>query len=144
MLTYTPALPEDVEQIFLLNKALIDEYEDVDTVDYDKVLLWVHRSIEKNLPFFTRVLSDGTLAGFYCLMPSDGALELDSLFVLPEFRGSGIGTQILKKCQACSPALFLYVFRRNVRAVALYERLGFRVIKAAGNTRYIMKYERQE
>lgn len=140
MLTFLPAQPEDVEVLFRLNKELIDKYEDLSAIDYPKVLDWVRRNLERNLPAFTRVMQDGVLTAYYCLTSSDGKRELDSLFVLPPFRGQGIGTEILKKCLSESPVpVFLYVFRKNTGALALYERLGFRVVKEAGKTRYIME-----
>lgn len=144
MLTYKAAQQEDIEPLFLLNKQLIDEYEDLESIDYDRVLRWVHRNLEQNLSHFTRVFWDGTLAGYYCLCPKDGKTELDSFFVLPAFQGRGIGTEALRKCQreAAGP-IFLYVFRKNIWAIALYERLGFQIVKEIGTTRYIMEYEPQ-
>lgn len=144
MLTYKAAQQEDIEPLFLLNKQLIEEYEDLDSIDYDRVLNWVHRNLEQNLSHFTRVFWAGKLAGYYCLLPSGEKTELDSLFVLPEFQGRGIGTAILKKCQQeAEGTLFLYAFRKNVRALALYERLGFQIVKEVGATRFIMEYQNQ-
>ena len=37
-LTYSPAAPADAGAIFELCKALIDQYEDISTIDYDRVL----------------------------------------------------------------------------------------------------------
>lgn len=145
MLTYQKAEPEDIGTLFLLNKQLIEEFEDLASIDYDKVLRWVRRNLEQNLSFFTRIYWDGKLAGYYCLLPNDGKMELDSLFVLSPFRGRGIGTAVLKKCQAETPLpIFLYVFRRNIQALSLYERLGFQTVKEVGSTRYIMEYQKQD
>ena len=143
MLTYEPAVQADIEPLFLLNKQLIEDYEDLASIDLPKVLNWVHRNIEENLSSFRRILWDGELAGYYCLTPCDGKTELDSLFVLPRFRGQGIGTSVLQKCQSEAALLFLYVFRKNTRALALYERLGFQIVKKVGKTRYIMEYKNQ-
>lgn len=144
MLTYQTAGEEDAKPLFRLNKQLIDEYEDLDSIDYPKVLQWVSSNISRHISSFSRVMLDGTLVGYYCLLPCEGKMELDSLFVLPQFRGQGIGTQILKKCQAeATVPIFLYVFRRNTRAQALYERMGFQIVKQVGSTRYIMEYQNQ-
>ena len=140
-LTYSPAQPSDAELLFTLNKALIDTYEDLCTIDYPKVLGWVRRNLEQNIPHFRRVLLDGETVGFYCLTEEDGKTELDSLFVLPPWQGKGIGTAILQKCQNDAAPLFLYVFKRNVRAIALYKRLGFQITKEVGKTRYIMEFK---
>ncbi len=69
MLTLIPARPEDIGAIFEQNKQLIDLYEDSSAIDYPKVLHWVHRNIENTLPCFQRILWDGELAGYYCLLP---------------------------------------------------------------------------
>ena len=39
----------DIEPIFKLNKALIDEYENIEIIDYQKVLLWVRNKIETHM-----------------------------------------------------------------------------------------------
>ena len=142
MLTYETARAEDVERLFALEKGLIDAYEDRESIDYEKVLGWVERKLEKQVGEFTRVLRDGELVGYYHLTPSGEKWELDDLFVLPGYQGQGIGTAVLERCfaQAEGP-IFLYVFVRNTGAVRLYERMGFRVTERVGKTRYIMERE---
>ena len=144
MLEFMPAGPEDLELLFQLNKQLIDTYEDTAAIDYDRVLTWVHKNLEQTLPHFTRVLWNEETAGFYALTPVEDKTELDSLFVLSPFQNRGIGTQILRRCMEMTQTpLFLYVFRRNTDAIRLYERLGFRITKEVGQTRYIMEYAKQ-
>lgn len=140
MLTFEQAQPEDLSRIFLLNKHLIDTYEDLSAIDYPRVLDWMHRNIQKNIGFFRRIIWDDQLAGYYCLMSVEGRLELDSFFVFPEFQCRGIGTQVLQKCQEVPSTVFLYVFRQNIGAIRLYERIGFRIVKEVGSTRYIMEH----
>lgn len=140
MMEFVSAEQRDLPLLFALNKQLIDKYEDVSAIDYDRVLMWIHKNLESHLKDFRRILYQGQLAGFYCL--SDG--ELDSLFVLPEFRGNGIGTRVLRSCQEHSPYLFLYVFKENDRAIALYRRMGFHITKETGKTRYVMEWKNQD
>ena len=137
---YVPALKEDLPLIFQLNKELIDRYEDTDAIDYEYVLNWVRKNIEHQLPHFRRILADGELAGFFCLVPLEDRFEGDSLFVLPPFQNRGIGTQVLQYCKEQSNNnMFFYVFRRNQNAIRLYERMGFRIVKEVGTTRYIIE-----
>ena len=138
MIEFTTAEQRDLPLLFALNKALIEEYEDLTAIDLPRVLRWVEQNQEAHLGDFRRILYDGELAGFFCL--SDG--ELDSLFVLPEFRRNGIGTEVIRHCQSSSPSLLLYVFRKNAGAVALYRRMGFRITKEVEKTRYIMEWHR--
>ena len=141
MLTFEPATREDLEPIFVLNKQLIDQYEDLSAIRYDAVLQWVRRSAERYLGSFRRILWNGEHAGYYCLVKDEGRWELDSLFVFPDFQGRGIGTEVLKKCQQEASPLFLYVFQKNTGALKLYQRMGFQITKPVG-TRYRMRYQR--
>ena len=138
MIEYTSAEQRDLPLLFALNKALIEGYEDLTAVDLPRVLGWMEKNLQRHLGDFRRILYDGKLAGFFCL--SEG--ELDSLFVLPQFRRKGIGTQVIRHCQDVSPALFLYVFRKNTGAVELYRRMGFEITQKVGTTRYIMEWHK--
>jgi ribosomal protein S18 acetylase RimI-like enzyme len=51
------------------------------------------------------------------------------LAVFPEYQRQGVGTALLRKALASSPAeLRLYTFQRNVAARAFYERHGFSAV----------------
>ena len=135
-LLFCAASESDVPVIYEQAKALIDAYEDTHAIDYDKVLAWVKKKIETEIHSYIRVFCDGKICAYYRLCP-DG--ELDDLYVLDGFRGQGIGSQILNQCINESPnALWLYVFSRNTRAIAFYERFGFTVREQIGTTRLIM------
>ncbi len=60
-----------------------------------------------------------------------------SLAMLPEYRGQGAGTELLarliRSAQGRYPALSLSVTGGN-RAIHIYERAGFRVVKEAGGS----------
>lgn len=138
-LEYSKGTSADIPVIFAQAKALVDAYEDVSAIDYDKVMAWMERKITKCIESYTRVCLAGKTCAYYCLAP-DG--ELDDFYVLPGFRGRGIGSAILEKCIQESPSpLWLYVFTKNTRATALYQRFGFRMTETVGNTRAILRRE---
>ena len=139
-LTCSPAVPADAGTIFELCKALIDQYEDIATIDYEKVLAWVRRKIEENISEYRRILLGGVHAGYFHFCPAEDGWELDDLYVFPEFRNRGIGTAIIRKCCEKGPVM-LYVVRKNTGALALYHRLGFREVGTAGKTRLILRKE---
>ena len=138
-LTFSQASAPDADAIFALCKQLIDDYEDLGSIDYGKVLRWVRQKIDTNLPEYRAVFFEGQKAGYFRFYPSGGMMELDDLYILPPFRGRGIGTAILKKCCAESQLpITLYVFTRNTGAMTLYRRMGFQVTETLGESRCIM------
>jgi len=62
-------------------------------------------------------------------------IRIVDITMLPEFRGSGIGTKLLRDLQeearASGKSLSIHVERFN-RALGLYERLGFRQVEDKG------------
>lgn len=141
-LTFAAADECDVPIIYGLSKALIDTYEDIASVPYEKVLAWVQKKTSDNIGQYTRVLKDGKTVGYYRLHEEDGAWELDDLYVLEQYRGRGIGSAVLAKClKDASGPVFLYVFKRNLGAVRLYERMGFRKQQDVGQSRMILRHD---
>ncbi|HUL06209.1 MAG TPA: GNAT family N-acetyltransferase [Candidatus Acidoferrum sp.] len=75
----------------------------------------------------------------YLVEPSErldarATFHLNTIAVLPNYRSHGVGTKLLSfahsRAQAAGlSALSLIVFEQNTRAVALYERVGFSVVK---------------
>lgn len=140
-ISLSPARLEDIEIIVKLNWQLVEEYEDLDSIDLPKIKSWIHKNIQTTLPHCHRILLDGDMAGYFSLVPGETRNELDSFFLFPKYQNKGVGTQILRECQSFSEKpIFLYVFRCNEKAISFYKRSGFRILQEASPTRYIMQY----
>ena len=139
-LLFKPASIDDIEEIYLLCKNLIDKYEDKSVIDYQKVLLWVKNKIEKRISEYQAIYYQGNRAGYvHCFINEDGIYEIDDLYIFDEFQNKTIGTTVIKQiCEKCDHDVMLYVFIKNKRAVSLYSRLGFEIVKTINNSRYIM------
>ena len=137
-LRYEPARPEDAPVIFGFAKELIEAYETDPKLDLDMALAWTKRKIEKRIGEYTRVLRDGQIVAYFRFAPDGDKMELDDLYVLPAWRNRGVGTAILRRCLALGKPIYFYVFTGNARAVALYEREGFRKAEDVSPSRMIM------
>ena len=139
-LLFKPANIDDIEEIYLLCKNLIDKYEDKSVIDYQKVLLWVKNKIENSISEYQAIYYQGNRAGYvHCFINVDGIYEIDDLYIFDEFQNKTIGTTVIKQiCEKCDHDVMLYVFIKNKRAVSLYSRLGFEIVKTINNSRYIM------
>ncbi len=129
-LTYVPATKNDIESLIQFNKELIDTYEDKTLIDYTKVLEWVHHKIENHIHDYSRIIKEDQIVGYVHFYEFEDKMELDDLYIFPAFRNQGIGTEVIKKCLSeTNRDVMLYVFNKNVRAYALYQKLGFQLTK---------------
>lgn len=139
-LEFQCAVAEDVQAIYGLCKALIDTYEDISSIDYPKVLRWVEQKISFNIANYRVITVSGKKAGYYALERQEDCWELDDFYILPEFRGKGIGSAVLESiCGSTDGRIILYVFTKNTGAIKLYERFGFQTAKRISSTRQIME-----
>jgi ribosomal protein S18 acetylase RimI-like enzyme len=81
------------------------------------------------------ILVDGAPAGRLYLHPREDEVRIMDIALLPEHRGTGVGTYLLKGvvegAAASRKRLSIHVEKHNP-ARRLYERLGFRDVKDAG------------
>lgn len=146
MITYEKATACDIEPIYGLCKQLIDDYENVDSIDYDKVLKWIRRKIECSIDEYTTVFVSGEKAGYYHFYQNeDGEHEIDDLYIFPKYQNQGIGSEVIQKCcSSVNVPVMLYVFIKNEKAVALYKRLDFEIIRTVNGSRYVMRKENRK
>lgn len=143
-ITYRKAQIEDIECIYQLCTQLIQDYENTESIDYDKVRKWIQKKIENCIAEYTAIYVDGQKAGYYHFYKNeDSEFEIDDLYIFTEHQNKGIGTHIIRKCcSSVNEPVILYVFIKNQRAVSLYKRLGFEVVKTIQDSRYIMKNDK--
>lgn len=96
---------------------------------------------------FSVVEVNGEFAGFIQSFRSSECLNLVEIHLIPEYRGMGIGSNILCDLQKLSANLKIRIcigcFKENYRAKALYQRLGFIQINES-ETHYMFEYSKNE
>ncbi|WP_322806429.1 GNAT family N-acetyltransferase [Thermanaerothrix sp.] len=95
------------------------------------------------------VYRDEKKVGAYWIEERERVVHLHGIVIAPSYQGQGIGTQVLKhlinKYRGRMDAIELGVHASNVRAKALYERLGFRTVKVLPEVGfYILQYPLKE
>jgi ribosomal protein S18 acetylase RimI-like enzyme len=89
---------------------------------------------QRNYPdaSFQIIERSGVAAGRLLVLRSNEAIHVIDIALLPEHRGAGIGTKLLKELQqeakAAGKPLTIHVERFNP-ALRLYERLGFKQVE---------------
>ena len=89
--------------------------------------------LESGVTWF-RALADDTMRGFASVGPTESAIgfKLHKLYVHPGWQRHGLGSALLKECEATAracgvTALMLNVNKRNERAIAAYLKSGFTI-----------------
>lgn len=132
MLTYRLAAPEQFHEFFQLMVA-----ESGDYLDPALSLMGADRArfaqLFRTVGQVYGIYQEDAWAGFYWVEVRDAVLHLHGLMLRPEFQGKGMGKQVLADLEAeyenRVEAMELGVHRSNERALALYERAGFRIVR---------------
>jgi ribosomal protein S18 acetylase RimI-like enzyme len=81
---------------------------------------------------FQVIQVSGIDVGILAIVREPDCVKVNQLFILPEYQGRGIGTacmmRIIEDAAASELPVRLRVLKVNSRAVAFYQRLGFRSI----------------
>ena len=137
MINFKQATIEDIDVIYELSKDLIFKYEKQGNLDF--ILKWMYTKIKSHIEEYQVIYQKNFKVGYFRLFMQDEYKELDDFYIFEEFRNQGIGTEVLN--QICKEPMHLYAFNENIKAIALYERFGFRIIKDLNNGRSIMRLE---
>ena len=136
-----PALPADVDFEHFLYASTRDDLRPLGPEVFDGLVGMQFRaqsmSIRLDHPQADRkiVVVDDSPAGRLIVDESGEQIEVIDMALLPEYRGQGIGTSLLRGVLAHADrmgrAILLHVEKQS-RAVRLYERLGFLISGETG------------
>lgn len=138
-LIFEQAQERDADIIFGQAQQLIGQYEDPQAVDIPKVEEWMRKKISSQIGTYQKIVLEGECVGYFRLEEQGNRTELDDLYILPSYRGRGIGTQVMHYCldNARKP-IYFYVFHENHGAIRFYQHFGFQITQRVSATRSIM------
>ncbi len=135
------ACQNDISVLIKYKLLTIYEYaNNISEEDDIKIRKYVNESVPKLLNEYKMVVVKGQTKG--CLLVTDykdGKL-IDEIYLEEEYRGKGIGTSLIKNILNKHNVVYLWVYKKNEKAIKLYEKLKFNKVLET-ETRYLMRYK---
>lgn len=142
-ITFANTKEEDAERIIAMEREQIDAFEDFSKLTQGQVYAFTRKKVNEELLHYTTIFCDGHKAGWYHFTDENTYMELDDLFILPEFQGKGIGSAIVERCiNATNKPIRVYVFTGNIGAIGLFEKKDFQIVQTLHRTRYVMEHHK--
>lgn len=138
-----PARPDDRNLIYTLKVESVRPY-------VEKIWGW-DETFQQNdfnsdfaiIEHFRIIEIDSKFIGFLQYYFEPSYLNVAEIHLISEYRGKGIGSDILiclqKECIAKKRKMYIGCFKENHRAKSLYQKLGF-VQTEETDTHYILRY----
>ena len=122
MIHFRQMTPEDAAGVELVEKASF-------AVPWSREAFWQEAASER--AFYLLVLEDERIIGYAGTWIILDEAQITNVAIAPEYRGQGIGSQLMKEliCQVKArgaTAMTLEVLPSNAPAIALYTSFGFR------------------
>jgi ribosomal protein S18 acetylase RimI-like enzyme len=155
------ALKECEETALTSRRASVDEYDGLFSLMYSEAAPYLEKTMElmqmtrRQFNQLFRTLGEvysicwgGQSAGFYWIEQRGHILHIHGLIVRTEFQGQGIGSRILARLEEqygdIVDAIEMGVHESNRRAIALYERTGYQIVKAIDHLGFIIMQKKMQ
>lgn len=130
----------DIEKLIEYKKRTIYEYaENLSNEEIIKINNYVETNIPKLINNYCNIIVNEKIVGCVLLTDIDDGKLLDEIYLEEQYRNQGIGTDIIKNILNENNIVYLWVYKKNIKAISLYKKMGFNIIKET-DTRYYMKY----
>ena len=133
---------KDIERIKKYKLNTIFEYaKNLDKEEVEKINNYVNKTTPKQIFEYKNIVLNNIIVGSFLITKNESGLLLDEIFIEEQYRNKGIGTSIIKDIVSKSNNnVYLWVYKDNIKAVNLYNKIGFN-IKEKTDSRYYMEYK---
>ena len=133
---------KDIERIKKYKLNTIFEYaKDLDKEEVEKINNYVNKTISNQIFEYKNIVLNNIIVGSFLITKNENGLLLDEIFIEEQYRNKGLGTSIIKDIVSKSNNnVYLWVYKDNIKAVNLYNKIGFN-IKEKTDSRYYMEYK---
>ena len=110
--------------------------------ELDEINKYVKDNVPKQLNNYKLINLDGKIVGCILIEDKYDGVIIDELYIEEKYRNNGIGTELINNVISNNNIVYLWVYKLNVKAIRLYKRLGFKIIKETEN-RYYMQFNKK-
>ena len=136
------ASKKDIPRLVQYKKDIIYMYsKDLAKDEKENINEYVITSVNEIFKDYYNIIIDDKIIGSVCIRDLENAKLLDEIYLEKEFRNKGIGTDIIRKIIENNKNVYLWVYKKNKKALLLYKRLGF-TIEEETESRYYMNYDK--
>lgn len=133
---------KDINRLIEYKKRTIYEYaKDLSNEEIDKINKYVTSEVPRLINDYCNIIVDNKIVGCLLLTNKHDGKLLDEIYLEEDYRDKGIGTKIIKNILNNNDIVYLWVYKENEKAISLYKKLEFYVIKET-ESRYYMKYNK--
>lgn len=115
-----------------------------DDLQKDEVMR-INNYVDEHIPVeitdYKIIMCNKNKVGCLLVAKKDDGVILDEIYLEEEYRNKGIGTDIIKNILKINPIVYLWVYKKNIKAISLYKKMKFKIINKTEN-RYYMKYSK--
>lgn len=119
---------------------IFDYAKNISDEERENILSYVNRFTAKFLKDYKIISKNDRKCGVFLIRDYEDGVLLDEIYLIPEYRNLGIGSNIIKREIIKHKKVYLWVYKENSRAVDLYKRLGFNIYEDKGE-RFLMLYK---
>ena len=132
---------KDIERIKKYKLNTIFQYaKDLDKEEVEKINNYVNKTISNQIFEYKNIVLNNIAVGSFLVTKNENGLLLDEIFIEEQYRNKRIGTSIIKGViSKANNNVYLWVYKDNIKAVDLYNKLGFK-IKEETDSRYYMEF----
>lgn len=95
--------------------------------EMSRIIDYVKKIVPKHLEDYQLITINSKIIGCLLVLKEQDYIVLDEIYIEEDYRNQGIGTDIIQNLLKKYEYVKLCVYKRNRRAYALYESLGFQI-----------------
>lgn len=134
------ATAKDFERLKSYKLKTITEYaKKLSSEEMIKIKNYIHEHTFHFINEYKNIIYNKKIIGSFLIRKIDSGLLLDEIFIEKEYRNKGIGYSVIKNYILNNDNnIYLWVYKNNIKAFKLYQKLGFN-IQEETQDRYYMK-----